>query len=202
MVLAGTLSLTVLDNATEAFNILLLTGAGSGAVYMLRWYWYRINAITEIVTMVVATICAIVLVLFVEDASVATDILDGFTIKLLITIVIVTISWLISTLVTKPEDKEILRSFYKLTKPGGPGWRKVVEDAQADGEPCDDGNGVGWQMPKQILLVFIGCLTIYASLFGIGGLVYGNLIQGFILLVVATIGAISLFKIMNKLKLD
>lgn len=202
MVLAGTLSLTVLDNATEAFNILLLTGAGSGAVYMLRWYWYRINAITEIVTMVVATICAITLVLFVDDASVATDILDGFTIKLLITIVIVTISWLVSTFVTQPEDKEILRSFYKLTKPGGPGWKKVVEDAKADGAPCDDGDGVGWQMPKQILLVFIGCLTIYASLFGIGGLVYGNILQGVVLLAVATVGAISLFKIMSKLNLD
>jgi Na+/proline symporter len=202
MILAGTLSLTVLDNATQAFNILLLTGAGSGAVYMLRWYWYRINAITEIVTMVVATICALILVLFVEDASVATEILDGFTVKLLITIVLVTISWLVSTFVTQPEDKVVLRSFYKLTKPGGPGWKKVVEDAKADGEPCDDGDGIGWQMPKQILLVFIGCVTIYASLFGIGGLVYGNIMQGVILLAVATVGAISLFKIMAKLKLD
>jgi SSS family solute:Na+ symporter len=202
MILAGTLSLTVLDNATQAFNILLLTGAGSGAVYMLRWYWYRINAITEIVTMVVATICALILVLFVEDASVATEILDGFTVKLLITIVLVTISWLVSTFVTQPEDKAVLRSFYKLTKPGGPGWKKVVEDAKADGEPCDDGDGIGWQMPKQILLVFIGCVTIYASLFGIGGLVYGNIMQGVILLAVATVGAISLFKIMAKLKLD
>jgi len=202
MILAGTLSLTVLDNATQAFNILLLTGAGSGAVYMLRWYWYRINAITEIVTMVVATICAIILVLFVEDASVATEILDGFTVKLLITIVIVTISWIVSTLFTQPEDKEVLRKFYRLTKPGGPGWKKVVEDAIADGEPCDDGDGIGWQMPKQILLVFIGCITIYASLFGIGGLVYGNILQGVILLAVATVGAISLFKIMAKLKLD
>ncbi|MDP4679534.1 MAG: Na+:solute symporter, partial [Cyclobacteriaceae bacterium] len=202
MVLAGTLSLTVLDNATEAFNILLLTGAGSGAVYMLRWYWYRINAITEIVTMVVATICAFILVLFVDDASLATDILDGFTIKLLITVVVVTIAWLVATFVTKPEDKEVLRSFYKLTKPGGPGWKKVVEDAIADGEPCDDGDGVGWQMPKQILLVFIGCVVIYSSLFGIGGLVYGNILQGVILLLVAVVGTISLFKIMAKLKLD
>jgi solute:Na+ symporter, SSS family len=202
MVLAGTLSLTVLDNATEAFNILLLTGAGSGAVYMLRWYWYRINAITEIVTMVVATICAFILVLFVDDASLATDILDGFTIKLLITVVVVTIAWLVATFVTKPEDKEVLRSFYKLTKPGGPGWKKVVEDAIADGEPCDDGDGVGWQMPKQILLVFIGCVVIYSSLFGIGGLVYGNILQGVILLLVAVVGTFSLFKIMAKLKLD
>jgi hypothetical protein len=152
--------------------------------------------------MVVATICALILVLFVEDASVATEILDGFTVKLLITIVLVTISWLVSTFVTQPEDKAVLRSFYKLTKPGGPGWKKVVEDAKADGEPCDDGDGIGWQMPKQILLVFIGCVTIYASLFGIGGLVYGNIMQGVILLAVATVGAISLFKIMAKLKLD
>lgn len=202
MVFAGTLSLTVLDNATQAFNILLLTGAGSGAVYMLRWYWYRINAITEIVTMVTATLSAIILVLFVDDASVATEILDGFTVKLLITIVIVTISWIVSTLVTPPEDKEVLRSFYKLTKPGGPGWKKVVEEAKADGEPCDDGDGIGWQMPKQILLVFIGCVTIYASLFGIGGLVYGNLLQGLLLLTGAVVGAVSLFKIMSKLKLD
>lgn len=202
MIFAGALSLTVLDNATEAFNILLLTGAGSGAVYMLRWYWYRINAITEIVTMVVATVMAVFLVLFVDDATVATDILNGFTVKLLITIVVVTIAWLIATLVTGAEDKEVLRSFYKLTKPGGPGWKKVVEDAKADGEPCDDGEGVGWQMPKQILLVFIGCITIYASLFGIGGLVYGNILQGLILLLVAVVGTVSLFKIMAKLNLD
>lgn len=202
MVLAGALSLTVLDNATEAFNILLLTGAGSGAVYMLRWYWYRINAITEIVTMVVATVMAVYLVLFVDDASLATDILNGFTVKLLITIVVVTIAWLIATLATGPEDKAILRSFYKLTKPGGPGWKKVVEGAKADGEPCDDGDGVGWQMPQQILLVFIGCITIYASLFGIGGLVYGNILQGLVLLLVAIVGTISLFKILAKLNLD
>ncbi|MEQ9289994.1 MAG: sodium:solute symporter family protein [Cyclobacteriaceae bacterium] len=202
MILAGALSLTVLDNATEAFNILLLTGAGSGAVYMLRWYWYRINAITEIVTMVVATVMAVYLVLFVDDATVATDILNGFTVKLLITIVVVTIAWLVATLATGPEDKAILRSFYKLTKPGGPGWKKVVEEAKADGEPCDDGDGIGWQMPQQILLVFIGCITIYASLFGIGGLVYGNILQGLVLLMVAIVGTISLFKILAKLKLD
>ena len=86
MVFAGTLSLTILDNATEAFNILLLTGAGSGAVYIMRWFWWRINAITEIVTMVVATFVALILVLLVEDQQVETTILDGFTVKLLITV--------------------------------------------------------------------------------------------------------------------
>ena len=202
MVFAGTLSLTVLDNATEAFNILLLTGAGSGAVYIMRWFWWRINAITEIVTMVVATFVALILVLLVDDQQVATTILDGFTVKLLITVGIVTVSWIVTTLITKPEKKEVLRAFYKLTIPGGPGWKKVVDAAIADGDPCDEGHGVTWQMPKQILLVFIGCITIYTSLFGIGGLVYGNTILGMGLLLLSSICAYLLFRIMSKLNLD
>jgi len=202
MVIAGILSLTILDNATDAFNILLLTGAGSGAVYILRWFWWRINAITEIVTMVVATIAAIILVIFVDDSSVATTILDGFTVKLLITITIVTISWLATTLLTKAENKDVLRKFYQLTKPGGPGWKKVVDDAIADGEPCDDGTGTDWQMPKQILLVIIGCMTIYSSLFGIGGFVYGNFGQGLLLTAISFVGVFGLFRIMKTLKLN
>ena len=202
MVFAGTLSLTILDNATEAFNILLLTGAGSGAVYIMRWFWWRINAITEIITMVVATFVALILVLLVEDQQVETAILDGFTVKLLITVGIVTVSWIVTTLITKPENKEVLRAFYKLTIPGGPGWKKVVDAAIADGDPCDDGHGVTWQMPKQILLVFIGCIIIYTSLFGIGGLVYGNIILGVGLLTMSSICAYLLFQIMSKLNLD
>ena len=202
MILAGILSLTILDNATDAFNILLLTGAGSGAVYILRWFWWRINAITEIVTMIVATILAVILVLFVDDATVATDILDGFTVKLLITTAIVTVSWLAATFLTEAENEEVLRKFYQLTKPGGPGWEKVVTDAIADGEPCDDGTGTDWQMPKQILLVVIGCLAIYTSLFAIGGFVYGNLIQGFSLGIISVIAVFALFRIMKTLKLN
>ena len=147
MIFAGTLSLTILDNATQAFNILLLTGAGSGAVYIMRWFWWRINAITEIVTMIVATIVALILVLLIEDQKVATSILDGFTVKLLITVSIVTISWILTTLITKPERTAVLRAFYKLTLPGGPGWKKVVDAAIADGDSCDDGHGVTWHMP-------------------------------------------------------
>ncbi|MFZ9047057.1 MAG: sodium:solute symporter family transporter, partial [Cyclobacteriaceae bacterium] len=202
MVFAGTLSLTILDNATDAFNILLLTGAGSGSVYILRWFWWRINAVTEIVTMIVATIMAIVLVLFVDDATVLTSILDGFTVKLLITIAVVTVAWLITTMITKPENKEVLRKFYQLTKPGGPGWKQVVEDAIADDDPCDDGTGTDWQMPKQILLVVLGCLTIYSSLFAIGGFVYGNFGQGLGLAAISIVGVFGLFRIMKTLNLD
>ncbi|MDN5200058.1 sodium:solute symporter family protein [Fulvivirgaceae bacterium BMA10] len=201
MVLAGTLSLTILDNATQAFNILLLSGAGSGAIYLLRWFWWRINALTEIVAMIVATVMAMVLVLGVEDAVFETALLDGFTVKLLLTVVVVTVSWLLTTLFTKPEDKETLRKFYKLTHPGGPGWKRVVEEARADGDPIDEKDkGLAWEMPKQILLVFVGCVSIYCSLFSIGGFVYGETIRGLILGGIAVVSTVILFKLMAKLR--
>ena len=202
MVIAGVLSLTILDNATDAFNILLLSGAGSGAIYLLRWFWWRINALTEITAMVVATLCAVVLVLFVDDTSLATTVLDGFTVKLLITVAVVTVSWLLVTLLTPPEDKEVLRNFYKLTQPGGPGWKKVIDEAKAEGKPCDDNKGVAWQMPKQLVMVFVGLLVIYGALFSIGGFVYGQTGQGIALGLVSAAGVWVLFKLMAALRLD
>jgi SSS family solute:Na+ symporter len=202
MVIAGFLSLTLLDNATDAFNILLLSGAGSGAIYLLRWFWWRINALTEIVAMVVATIMAVILVIFIEDETMATQILDGFTVKLLLTVGVVTISWILTTFLTKPEEDAVLRRFYALTQPGGPGWQKVVDKAIADGKPVDGGKGIAWQMPRQILLVFLGATVIYSSLFAIGGFVYGNISQGFVLAVIAGLGTFVLFRILAKLKLD
>lgn len=201
MVFAGILSLTLLDNATQAFNILLLSGAGSGAIYILRWFWWRINAWTEIVAMIVATVVGIILVVFVEDATVATETLDGFTMKLLIAVSCTTIAWLSTTFLTKPETQETLRSFYRLTRPGGPGWAKVIREAEADGDMIDEENeGKPWEMPIQILLVFIGCIVVYSSLFSIGSFLYGNPLTGGLLFIVAIIGMVFLFKSFGKLR--
>ena len=201
MIFAGTLSLTLLDNATQAFNILLLSGAGSGAIYILRWFWWRINAWTEIVAMIVATVVGIILVVFIEDASLANETLDGFTMKLLIAVTCTTIAWLLTTFLTKPETQETLRSFYRLTRPGGPGWKKVIMDAEADGDMIDEENdGKPWEMPIQILLVFIGCIVVYSSLFSIGSFLYGNMLTGGLLLLVALIGTVFLFKSFGKLR--
>jgi Na+/proline symporter len=201
MIFAGILSLTFLDNATEAFNILLLSGAGSGAIYLLRWFWWRINAWTEIVAMIVATVVGVVLVVFVEDATLATKNLDGFTMKLLIAVGCTTIAWITTTFLTKPESKETLRSFYRLTLPGGPGWKRVVEEAEADGDMINEGNkGKPWEMPIQLLLVFVGCVVIYSSLFAIGSLLYGNVLTATGMLVLAILGTIFLFKSFGKLR--
>ncbi len=201
MFLAGTLSLTFLDNATQAFNILLLSGAGSGAIYLLRWFWWRINAWTEIVAMIVATVVGVILVVFVDDSAVATKNLDGFTIKLLIAVGCTTVAWITTTFLTKPENAETLRSFYRLTLPGGPGWKKVVADAEADGDMINEGNkGKPWEMPIQLLLVFIGCVVIYSSLFAIGSFLYGNTLTAIGLLILASAGTYFLFKSFGKLR--
>jgi len=201
MIVAGTFALTIMDNATQAFNILLLTGAGSGAIYLLRWFWWRINAWTEIVAMIVATAQALILVLAIPDESVATAVLDGFTVKLLIAVAGTSVAWIVTTFITKPESKETLRKFYRATRPGGPGWKKVVEEARADGDFIDEqDHGKKWEMPLQILCVFIGCIVIYSSLFAIGSFVYKNVTTGIILSATAVIGMMLLFKFFNRLR--
>ena len=201
MILAAVVALFFLNNATQAFNILLLSGAGSGAIYLLRWFWWRINAWTEIIAMIGATIVAVVLVFFVEDTSVATKVLDGFTMKLLIAVTITSVIWILTTLITRPENKNVLRTFYKLTHPGGPGWKRIIEEAKNDGEIINEKElGKSWEMPIQILLVFIGCIVIYSSLFAIGNFVYGKTLYGFILLTIAGLGTFFLFKSFNKLR--
>ena len=83
-----------------------------------------------------------------------------------------------------------------------PGWKKVVEKARNEGDEIMDDPGAAWQMPRQILLVFVGAMVIYSALFSIGGFVYGDLMQGFILGSISAVGIYILFKLMSKLKLD
>lgn len=202
MVLAGVLSL-YLTSATQAFNILLLSGAGSGAIYLLRWFWWRINAWSEIFAMVVSSLLAFVLVLFVSDEAVARDPIDGFTMKLLICVAFTTLAWVVGTFITPAENQATLRKFYRKCHPGGPGWAKLVAQARSEGDMIDEKiHGRAWEMPLQVLCVFLGCVAIYCSLFSIGGLVYGNYIQAVILGVFAIVSGAFLFKFFGRISAD
>ncbi|MEQ9100498.1 MAG: sodium:solute symporter family protein [Imperialibacter sp.] len=201
MIFAATFSLTILKNATQAFDILLLSGAGTGAIYILRWFWWRINALTEIVAMVVATVLAFLLVLVISPEALDNAYLDVFSTRLLISLFGVSAAWISTTLLTKPEDKETLRSFYLRTQPGGPGWKKVVDEAMSEGIVLDASKGANWQMPLQVMMVFVGCVSIYCSLFGIGSFIYGNIGLGFGLLGIAAAGTVILFRNLGKLSL-
>ncbi len=195
MVIAGTFSLTFLQNATQAFNILLLSGAGSGAIYLLRWFWWRINAWTEIVAMFVAAVVAILFTLVLPDSMFANNILDGPTMKLMVAIVITTVAWIVTTYATKPESTEHLINFCKLIRPGGPGWRKITDEmGDADTEKR-------WDVPYGLLCVFLGCLAIYLALFSIGNFVYGNIGLGLFMLVGFGAATYFLFKLWPKLEI-
>lgn len=201
MIVTAIFALTILNNATQAFDLLLLSGAGTGSIYLLRWFWWRINAWTEIVAMLAATVNAFILVLLIPDAMVANEILDGFTMKLLLATGITTIVWIIATYMAPAEDMETLKKFYKQTHPGGPGWRKVKEALLAEGDTSIDPSKK-WDLPHLILSVFIGCISIYSALFGIGSIVYGDLIQGFLLLLLFGGGLYFLFKLRTKLDIE
>lgn len=203
IIIGGTFALTLLNNATQAFDILLLSGAGSGAIYLLRWFWWRINAWTEIFAMFFATAMAIVLVFVIPDEAVATAVLDAFTMKLLIAVGGTTIIWLLATFLTKPEAKETLQKFYMLTSPGGPGWKKVVDEAALEGKNINEKEeGKTWELPKQILMVFIGCVTIYSTLFSIGSIIYGRTIYSIIYLAVAVVGTFYIFRLLKTLRMN
>lgn len=202
MIFAGLVALFFLDNATQAFDILLLSGAGTGAIYLLRWFWWRINAWTELIAMIVATIMAVVMVFVVPEGVLATDILDHNTVRLLITVAITTVTWILVTLITTPENTETLRAFYKLTHPGGPGWKKVIAQAEKEGVRIVKDEGKAWEMPLQILCVFIGTIVIYSMLFAIGNILYGEYLYAIILFGIVVVGTVLLFKFFGKLKTD
>ena len=180
MVFAGTLSLTILENASQAFNILLLSGAGTGAIFLLRWFWWRINALTEIIGMVVATINAFVLVLLVPEGVLGNEYIDEFTMKLLIATAVTSVVWITTALVSKPESSEKLQAFVSKINPGI-GWNNFKQESKT---------GLGYS----ILSIFVGTIGVYSALFGIGNFLYGHLIAGFGFLLLFGISVFLIFK--------
>lgn len=169
MAIAGIMALTILENATQAFNILLLSGAGTGAIYLLRWFWWRINAVTEIVGMVVATINAFVLVLLIPEGALGGALIDEFTMKLLIATGVTTTAWVITALLTSPESTKTLEQFVEEIQPSI-GWKQFNYER----------SGLGYS----ILSVFVGTIGVYSALFGVGNLIYANYLVGGLLMAV------------------
>lgn len=195
MVLAAVVALW-LENAKQAFDILLQIGAGTGLIFILRWFWWRINAFTEISAMVVSFIVAVLFQFALPD------IVDGVPEwwqmphwQLLMGIFITTISWLLVTYLTKPTNDETLKGFVKLTRPGGPGWKRINQILESEGHPKIVNN-----LPNEILMMFIGVFSVYAVLFATGFWIYGNIVGAFIASVVAIIGGGFLVKLSSKLK--
>ncbi|MCJ7681581.1 MAG: Na+:solute symporter, partial [Candidatus Aminicenantes bacterium] len=108
--------------------------------------------------------------------------------------------WILVTLLTKPSDKHTLRSFYRLVRPGGPGWKKVLEEAEKEGDPVD-ADGEGWDVPAGIVCMSLGCLAVYSTLFATGNFIYGKTILGAGLAAVAVVSTFLLTRAWKKLRL-
>lgn len=201
MILSAIMAMTILENATQAFDILLLSGAGSGAIYLLRWFWWRINAWTEIVAMASATIMAFVLVLLVPDAWVETTLLDAAAVKLLIAVSFTSLVWIATTYLTKPESMETLIRFYQQVQPGGPGWKKVIDAAEKQDILFSE-EQKGWDLPQSLLSVALGTLGIYAALFSTGNFIYGKWAWGLGLMFISLTSSFLVIRLWRQLKIN
>jgi SSS family solute:Na+ symporter len=195
LMIASALFALLLSNALEAFQILLQIGAGTGLLFIMRWFWYRINAYSEITAMTVSFVLALYFKLIHTKLGfdpIANDI------QLVLGVAITTLSWVAVTLVTSPSDKKTLNEFYKITQPGGPGWNKVVAEAEADGVDLITEKRA-WNVPTGILCMVVGSVGIYGALFSTGYFIYGEYKEGSILLAVTLLSFIILRKLMKKL---
>jgi len=191
IILAMTVSLW-LHNALQAFQILLQIGAGTGLIFLLRWFWWRVNAWSEISGMVVSFAVAVWFQFFHVRAGFA---LIHPSAQLLIGVAVTTVAWLTVTFLTPPADRATLQEFYDRIRPMGRGWSSVVDtEAAADGSGAPDSD-VGAAMLGWVL----GSLTVYATLFGTGYLLYGRALAATIALGVAAAAAIGLFRVLPRI---
>ena len=185
----------LLTNAYQLFDIILMFGAGTGSIFILRWFWWRINAWSEIAAMLSSGIISIALtneplfnLIFNDDG------LPGYM-KFPFIVLVTTSIWLIVTFMTPEDEKETLIKFYKKTKPGGPGWNKIKEHITMSDEKEE------WIVPKGIICMIIGCITIYSALFSTGYFIYGEISSALIFLLVTIISGLILFKNAKKIML-
>ena len=185
----------LLNNALQLFQIILMFGAGTGSIFILRWFWWRINAWSEIAAM----ICSGVVSILFEFTPIGSMIFSEDFIqpyfKFPMVVLITTFVWVVVTFMTKPDDDETLVKFYKKTKPGGPGWKRIKDLAKLS----ESENNSEWIVPRGILCMILGCFAIYSALFSTGYFIYGEITSGIIFLTTTIIFSFILFNISKKI---
>jgi Na+/proline symporter len=176
----------VLETAQQSFQLLLSIGAGTGLLYLLRWFWWRVNAYSEVAAMVASFLVS--LGLFIAQKN---GLAMASHIALITTVAVTTVVWIVTTLVTKPADRDRLVSFYNLVRPYGPGWAKVR--AESNLPPSTD------SMANSILGWVLGCLFVYSALFGTGSYIYGRTGQAMMWTVVFVVSGAGLWRLLPKM---
>jgi Na+/proline symporter len=176
----------LLQTARASFDLLLTVGAGTGLLYLLRWYWWRINAWSEIAAMASSFLLA--LALFVAQRR---GLALPSHLTLLSTIAITTAVWVATAVLTAPTDAADLDRFYRLARPAGPGWRRVRARCPDVSSPDDPSDALlGW---------FAGIASVYGVLFGAGHVLFGHAVSAGVSLLIAAAGAVALLRVLPRL---
>jgi solute:Na+ symporter, SSS family len=190
LMLLSLVVMAYLKSVEQGWKLLIGLGAGTGAVFILRWYWWRINAWSEISAMAASFVTSVALHLAHVDAG---DTSSGDYAKaMLVTTLVATSVWLAVTLLTSPESDEVLERFYRRVRPGGPGWRRVSERLGFGREPIPGGtlSWINW---------VAGVAAVYSSVFGVGEFLTGSQARGW---VYAAIAVGSFLLIQRNLRAD
>ncbi len=174
-----------LQNAMQAFQILLQIGAGTGLIFLLRWFWWRINAWSEISAMIISFLIAI----YFQFGHTALGFAPLSATAMLVSgVAITTVGWISVTLLTAPTERATLLNFYERIRPWGRGWRRVVG---ADAVSAQEAG-----IPSAMLCWVLGLVMIYAALFAVGYLIYGSYIVSalsFALMLASGFGIMRIF---------
>lgn len=185
MIIAAAITL-LLNTASQAFQLLLSIGAGTGLLYLLRWFWWRINAWSEIAAMAAS---------FIVSISLWAMMRGGMALPaeraLLITVGITTLCWVAVTLVTPPTDRAVLEAFYRKVRPAGPGWDEIRRDTNLPASPDS--------LPAAFLGWTAGCTFVYALLFGTGSALYGRHRAALVFLAAAIVSGIVLWRVVSEM---
>jgi Na+/proline symporter len=186
LMLLAALITYVLDTAQESFTLLMSIGAGTGLLYLLRWFWWRVTAWSEIAAM--ATSFVIALAFFI-----ATKMGVGVPshISLLIGVGLTTLVWIAVTFLGPQNDRATLESFYRLVRPAGPGWAQVRASTNLPASPDS--------LPMSMLAWILGCLLVYAALFGTGNFLYGRLAMGWMWAAIFILCAAAMARLLPKI---
>lgn len=194
MFISGWLAL-IMQSALDNFQIILQIGAGTGLLFILRWFWWRVNAWSEIAGM---TISFLVALYFRFVHSTGLPHLTSWQ-ELLVGVTLTTIGWFIVTYLTRPTDKDKLLNFCKIIRPGGPGWKRIKDIAKQRGIPMNEIEDEAWRVPQGILCMVLGCIVIYGILLATGYWIYGNVMPATILTIVSMISGYKLVEAWKKL---
>ncbi len=175
-----------LDTAAESFTLMLSVGAGTGLIYLLRWFWWRINAWCEIAAMVSSFLVAVA---FFVAAKAGHPLASHLS--LIGTVAVTSVVWVSVAFLTPPTDRATLVSFYRRVRPSGPGWADVRAEAGVAAAPDS--------LPQAFLGWVLGCTFVYAALFGVGSALYGRMPQAVVWGVLFVASGLGLLRLLPQL---